>query len=139
MVARHGVPLLAARHLQEAIVGSTLMYGSEITWRGQASMRKDFQRIINRMSRTTLGVLPSTPVAFLQAEGGSVPADARLNRRQEAFAISWPPGQVLGRVGTCYEEVLDWERGSEKESDKVLWRVGSRLFEGVWAWSFPGV
>ena len=34
-----------------------------------------------------MGVLPSTTVAFLQAEGGSVPAEARLNGRQEAFAI----------------------------------------------------
>ena len=39
------------------------------------------------MTRATLGVLPSTPVAFLQAEGGSVPAEARLDGRQEAFAI----------------------------------------------------
>ena len=31
MVARHGVPPLAARHLQEAMAGSTLIYGSEIT------------------------------------------------------------------------------------------------------------
>ena len=39
------------------------------------------------MTRSTLGALPSTPVAFLQAEGGSVPAVARLQGRQEAFAI----------------------------------------------------
>ena len=68
MVARHGVPPLAARHRQEAIVGSTLMYGSEITWKGQVGMRKAFQRSINRMSRASMGVLSSTPVAFLQRE-----------------------------------------------------------------------
>ena len=79
--------VLAARHLQEAIVGSTLMYGSEIAWRGQASMSRAFQRSINRMSRSSLGVLSSTPVTFLQAEGGSLPAKGRLDRRQEAFAI----------------------------------------------------
>ena len=38
MVARHGAPPLSARHLQEAIVGSTLMYGSEVVWKGQKSM-----------------------------------------------------------------------------------------------------
>ena len=32
---RNGVPPLSARHLQKAIVGSTLMYGTEVTWRGQ--------------------------------------------------------------------------------------------------------
>ena len=87
IVARHGVPPFAARHLQEAIVGSTLMYRSEITWRGQKGMSKAFQRGINRMSRSSLGVLSSIPVAFLQAEGGSTPAVARLDRRQEAFAV----------------------------------------------------
>ena len=104
--ARHGVPPLAARHLQEAIIGSTLMYESEVTWRGQRGMGRTFQRSINRMSRATLGVLPSTPVAFLQAEGGSIPATARLNRRQEAFAIRLsstsgePHGSLLrSRVG----------------------------------------
>ena len=40
-----------------------------------------------QISRASMGVLSSTPVAFLQAEGGSVPAGARLDRRQEAFAI----------------------------------------------------
>ena len=78
---------LAARHLQEAIVGSTLMYGSEIAWRGRRVLGRAFQKNINRMSRSSLGVLSSTPVAFLQAEGGSTPAVARLDRRQEAFAI----------------------------------------------------
>ena len=87
MVARHGVPPLSARHLQEAIVGSTMMFGAEITWKGQRSMSKAFQVGINRMTRATLGVLPSTPAAFLQAEGGSVPAIARLQGRQEAFAV----------------------------------------------------
>ena len=87
MVARHGVPPLSARHLQEAIVGATMMYGAEVTWRGQKSMSRTFQVGINRIARATLGVLPSTPVAFLQAKGGSVPAVARLDGRQEAFAI----------------------------------------------------
>lgn len=50
-------------------------------------MCETFQRSINRMSRATLGTLPSTPIAFLQAEGGSLPARARLDRRQESFAV----------------------------------------------------
>lgn len=31
-VKRHGAPPLSARHLEGAIVGSTLMYGSEVAW-----------------------------------------------------------------------------------------------------------
>ena len=38
------------------------------------------------MTRASLGVLPSTPVAFLQAEGGSLPARVRLEERRAAFA-----------------------------------------------------
>lgn len=57
IVTRHGVPPIAARHLQEAIVGSTLMYGSEITWRCQKRMSETFQKSINRMSRSSLCVL----------------------------------------------------------------------------------
>ena len=34
IVTRHGVLPISARHLQEAFVGSTLMYGAEATWRG---------------------------------------------------------------------------------------------------------
>src|SRR6266705_6488376 len=41
---------------------------------------------LNRMSRATLGGLKSTPVAFLEAEGGSMPSLARLDKRQEAYA-----------------------------------------------------
>ena len=49
-------------------------------------METSFQRSINKMTRATLGAFPSTPVAFLQAEGGLAPAAARLERRQGAFA-----------------------------------------------------
>ena len=92
------MPPLAARHLQKAIVGSTLMYGSEIAWRGQADMRKTFQKSINRMARAPPGALPSTPVALLQTEGGSLPALARLEKRQGDFAIrlaSAPDAHIL--------------------------------------------
>lgn len=69
-------------------------------------MERAFQKIINRMARASLGVLPSTPVAFLQAEGWSLPAQARLDRRQSSFATrlaSAPQGPhrdiFYGRTG----------------------------------------
>ena len=110
MVARHGVPPLAARHPKEAIVGSTLMCGSEISWRGQKGMSKAFQRNINRMSRSSLGVLSSTPVAFLQAEGGSTPAVARLDRRQEAFTIRLAAA-TRGQQHQ-FGQILPWDGGA---------------------------
>ena len=88
---RNDVPPLSARHLQEAIVGSTLMYGTEVTWQGQGFMQDSIQKAINRMMRSSLGVLRSTPVAFLEAIGGSMPAGPRPDMRQASYA-----GRVMG-------------------------------------------
>ena len=85
-VRRNGVPPLCARHLQEAIIGSTLMRGTEVTWRGQSFMRDGVKRAINRMSRASLEVFGSTPVGFLEAVGGSMPAVPRMRMRQAAYA-----------------------------------------------------
>lgn len=60
--------------------------GSEVTWRGQRGIERAFQKNINRVARA-LEVLPSTPVAFHRAEGRSIPAAARLDRRQSSFAL----------------------------------------------------
>ena len=49
-------------------------------------MGETFRRGIDRVSRTTLGVLLSTPEAFLEAGNGSMPAKVRVNWRQEDFA-----------------------------------------------------
>lgn len=67
-------------------MSSTLMYGSEAAWRGHRYHQEEVQKVLNRMARSTLGTLPSTPVAFLESEGGSMPGFARLQLRQEAFA-----------------------------------------------------
>ena len=77
IATRHGLPPLSAKHLQEAIVSSTLVYGAEVVQEGRGGVAGSFQESINRIGRTTLRVLPSTPVAFLQAEGDSMPAEAR--------------------------------------------------------------
>lgn len=76
MVNKYGAPPKSTRNLQEAIVSSTLMYRSELTWRGQRSMHTRFQKTVNRMSTATLSVLPSTPMAFLSTEGGQMPTVA---------------------------------------------------------------
>lgn len=51
-------------------MGSTLTGGAKTTWRGQASVAEKVQSTLNRISRATLGALPSTPVAFLRQGGG---------------------------------------------------------------------
>ena len=55
-------------------------------WRGQGGVERVVQTTLNDMARATLGVLPSTPTAFLQASGGILGARACLDRRQAAFA-----------------------------------------------------
>ena len=82
MLTRHGVPPIATRHLQEAIVSSTLMYGSEVTWRVQGKMETTPQKSINRMARAS----PFNTSRLSTGGGGSMPATARLDTRQGAFA-----------------------------------------------------
>ena len=48
-------------------MSSALMYGAEVTWRGQNGVEGGVQRTVNRISKTAF--LPSTLVAFLEAEG----------------------------------------------------------------------
>lgn len=64
-------------------MGSALMHGAEVIWKGQRNMEEPFQRGVNRMSRTALGALPSAPVAFFEAEGGRMLARAGPDQRQE--------------------------------------------------------
>ena len=78
------------------------MYGSEVTWRGQRFMQDGIQRAINRMSRASLGVLRSTPVAFLESFGRSMQAGLRLQLRQACYA---------GRVMSSESEVRDIAKG----------------------------
>ena len=49
-------------------------------------MADRIQKTLNRISRATLGALPSTPVAFPEAEGESMPAVAQLDKKQEGYA-----------------------------------------------------
>ena len=63
-------------------------------------MEEGPQRTLKRMRRATLGALPSTPIAFLGAEGGSIPARARLDRRQEGFAARLCSSTLLGHRRT---------------------------------------
>ena len=119
----------------------TTQDGSIVTWRPQPYSNFAIALGIlvkSRMARATLGVLPSTPVAFLQAEGGSVPAEARLNGRQEAFAIRLAsreePTDGLQRAGTGLGSrlggIIELE---EEEKVKRVEQVGCS--RGL---SFPG-
>ena len=50
-------------------------------------MERSVQQCINRMARSTLGVIRSTPVPFLIENAGSMPAGPRLMARQRAFVV----------------------------------------------------
>lgn len=75
------------------------------------------------MSRASLGALPSTPVAFLQAEGGSVAAVTRLDRRQEAFAIRLASGASPGPQASLL-------RGGSRLGGVLRERVGQGTVDG---------
>lgn len=71
------------------------------------------------MSRATLGVHPSTPVAFLQAEGGSIPAVARLARRQGAFPMR------LAMTRNTQQHDIIWGQREVSEGPERRVRPGS--------------
>ena len=82
---RHGVPPIAARHLQEAIISLTLMHGSEVTWRGQRKMETMFQNSVNRLGRGS----PVNTGCF-PAGGGGISAGYRPT--QEAGRLRYETG-----------------------------------------------
>ena len=63
-----------------------MLYAAELTWNEGKGIEGEYQRAINRMGRSALGVFRSTPLAIVAAESGHVPARALLNYRQAKFA-----------------------------------------------------
>jgi ribonuclease HI len=127
LVGRNGVPPAAARNLQTAIVQSTMLYASELTWTGQEGpMSREYQLAINRMARSTLGCLPSTPLGALARESGLTPAHPLLDYRQARYAqrlMARPvghggPEEILERGGTALQERLVEAAGMEPEEDE---------------------
>ena len=49
-------------------------------------MEREYQKAINQIGRSTLGVFRSTPLGIIAAESGHTPARALLNHRQAGFA-----------------------------------------------------
>jgi hypothetical protein len=86
LVHRSGVPPGSARTLQLAIIQSTFLYGSKLTWSGQEPEAKDYQLTINRIARASTRMLPSTPLGPLIAESGLTPAIHLLNYHQSRYA-----------------------------------------------------
>jgi hypothetical protein len=109
LVGKYRVPPASARNLQVAIVQSTMLYGSELTWNGKEPQAKDYQLAINRMAHRTLGVFRSTPLGALIAERDMTPAVPLLNYRQSRYAqrlLSTPDGfggaeEILTKEGSA--------------------------------------
>ncbi|KAI5785453.1 hypothetical protein FPQ18DRAFT_309375 [Pyronema domesticum] len=84
-VGKFGVPPASARNIQIAIIQSTLLYESELSWTGAAPETKDYQLAITRMPRGTTGAFKSTPLGALLAESGLTPAVPLLDHRQSRY------------------------------------------------------
>lgn len=96
-----------------------------------------------------MGVLPSTPVAFLVENSGSMPAGPRLRARQKAFAVRTAASEVpeirhtIKKRGALARRLRD---PAQQQGVKIQGRAGGRIertrsprglvFPGVI--SFPG-
>ena len=109
IVNQYGVPPASARNLQMSLVQGTMLYAAELTWSGQKDVEGGYQRAINRMARSTLGVFRSAPQGILAAESGLAPARALLDHRQARFSqrlFAQPvggggPEEILTREGAA--------------------------------------
>ena len=116
--------------MQEAIVSSTILYASEVTYRGQATLERSVQRSINRIARSTLGVMQSTPIPFLMENAGSMPAGQRLRARQKAFAVRTVASESaeIRKVGMRRGPLAERIRGlAEEQGIGVAGRPGGKL------------
>jgi len=82
LVGQNGIPPSSARNLQTAIIQSTMIYASELTWTGKGPMEREYQLAINQMARNTLGCLPSIPLGALIRESNLTPVASLLNHRR---------------------------------------------------------
>lgn len=57
-MTRRGIPLIAARHLQEAIIGLTLMYGAEVRGEGKRAWRGFSRRLLTEYQWRHWGCFP---------------------------------------------------------------------------------
>ena len=74
-------------------------------------MQDSIQRAINRMSRASLGALPSMLIAFLESVGGSMPAGPRLQLRQAGYEA-----RVMSSES---EEIRNITRGGEELATRL--------------------
>jgi hypothetical protein len=86
LVGKFSIPPASVRNIQVAIIQSTLLYGAELTWTGEALEARDYQLAINRMARGMIGAFPSTSLGPLIAESGLIPAIPLLDHRQSRYA-----------------------------------------------------
>lgn len=126
LTIRHGVPPSSARNLQMAIIQGTMLYASELTWRGQRGMEGEHQAAINRMRRATLGAFKTTPLGTVAVESALTPARAPLGHRHPAI-----PGQTGGgERRRSWGDGLRWRAGYGRQrvwGRRGLWRGGVGL------------
>lgn len=121
----YGVPSVAARGLQSAIVQGTLLYASELAWNGGKGAKGVYQRSINRIGGATLGAFRSTPLGIVAAESGHTPARALLNHCQASPAYRL---HARPKDGEGLEETL--ERGRSALSTRLRAAASPRQGHG---------
>ena len=75
----HGIVPERVRAVQIACVQAVALYGSELWWDPrEIGRQEDRQLLRNRQARSTLGVLPTTPMVAHMRESGLTPAPVAL-------------------------------------------------------------
>lgn len=139
-----GLSINLMRRVVVAAVTSIALFGAEVWWKGQKDLERRLQLLINSQARAIIGLLKSTPIAFLLETVCLPYARDLLDQRQSCFAVralraaqDHPTHQLLPtnfRFGELYRHEaatglmssVGWTR-----PDKAHRRFGSRMAQQV--------
>ena len=90
-----------------------MVYAAELTWNGQMGVEGEYQRAINRITRSTLGTFRSTPTGILA--GG-----AAIHRQGPCWII----GSRGGHRGCWQDRRMEEDRRKSWSGTTATWSEG---------------
>ena len=86
IIGKYGLASGLTRRIHIAAVHSTILYGAEIWWDSQKTLRKIVQGVINRGARAVTEMWKNTPIEILLVEANLRNVKVILNSRQRKFS-----------------------------------------------------
>lgn len=146
IVSKKGLSPGLVRRIQIAAVQAVALYGAELWWRNQKTWEQEYQKLVNRQSRTVTGMFRDAPTGVLVKEAGLQPAKSLLNNRQRRYAqklLALPNDNTLRSIlpetlrdGDAHvqpgeQEPSNWDWISARNMKNLGQRLANSLVEGT--------